>query len=153
MTDTIACPIASDIAGYCSTWGRTFFTLARFCTNAAVPGTFSFSLVRTDWSWPTEVRVGRSPVPNEKDLTCSGAVNHLTKSIAACFFLSPLLNTTQLSGPEIVWWVPPDPAKVGITCTPYWMSDSWLRSHGPVTRIATLPLFISLGPFSFVVSK
>ena len=33
------------------------------------------------------------------------------------------------------------------------MSGSWLRSHGPVTSIATLPLFISFGPFSLVVSR
>jgi hypothetical protein len=92
-------------------------------------------------------------VPAENVRTCSGAVNHFTKSMAARFFWSPLSNTTQLSGPEMVWWLPPEPAKVGKTCTPYLMSDSWLRSHGPVTSMATLPLFISFGPFSLVVSR
>lgn len=33
------------------------------------------------------------------------------------------------------------------------MSDNWLKSHGPVTSIPTLPLFMSLGPFSLVVSR
>ena len=56
-------------------------------------------------------------MPSENVLTCSGADSHLTKSTAACFFASPLSNTTQLSGPAMVWCPPGDPANVGITCT------------------------------------
>ena len=102
MTDTIACPSASEIAGYCSTCGLTVVTFFRFSTNSAVPGTFLLSSSSTALSSPTEVRIGRSPVCSENALTCSGADSHFTKSMAACLRWSPLSNTTQLSGPAMV---------------------------------------------------
>ena len=102
-TDTIAWPIASEMAGYCSTAGRTFFTLDRLATNVELPGRFLFSCLTNGASCPTDVRVGRSPVASESAFTCSAAVSHWTKSTAACLRWSPLSKTTQLSGPEIVW--------------------------------------------------
>ena len=72
-------------SGYCSTRAAG---PSRRCsgsrTNVAVPGTFLLSSSSTAWSSPTEARIGRSPVPSENALTCSGADSHLTKSIAAC---------------------------------------------------------------------
>ena len=55
---------------------------------------------------------------SEVVLTWSAAVSHRTKSTAACLRSAPLSNTTQLSGPAIVWWPPSEPANVGITWTP-----------------------------------
>src|SRR3954454_3269872 len=106
------------MAGYCSTDGRAFFTLARFCTNVELPGRFWSSCLRNDASLPTDCRIGRAPGAGEVVLTCSAAVSQRTKSTAACRRSEPLSKTTQLSGPAIVWCPADEPANVGITCTP-----------------------------------
>ena len=84
-------------------------TLARLATNALTPG----SAVSICWlkpaALPTDARVGRSPVCSEKYLTWAGAVSQRMNFSAADTRVAPLLNTTQLSGPEMVWWPALDP--------------------------------------------
>ena len=52
----------------------------------------------------TDCLVGRLPVASEKALTWAGAVSQSRNCSAALTWLLPLLKTTQLSGPEMVWW-------------------------------------------------
>ena len=54
----------------------------------------------------TDCRVGRSPVFSENVLTWAGAVSQSRNFSAADTRLAPLLKTTQLSGPEMVWCPP-----------------------------------------------
>ncbi len=49
-----------------------------------------------------------------------------------------MLNTTQLSGPEIDWWLPPG-AHDGMIWTPYLTFGKVARSHGPVMIMPSLP--------------
>src|SRR5579875_696423 len=114
--------------------------------NVFRPGSFLFIALTTLWSLPTEARVGRSPVASENDFTCAGAVSQVTNVSAALVRLLPLLKTTQLSGPEMLWCPADEPAKVGMICTPYgtWMVD---RSHGPVT---SMPILLALNRFVYL---
>ena len=47
----------------------------------------------------------------------AGDVRYCRNSSEALTRAGPLLNTTQLSGPEIVWWLPPG-LHEGMICTP-----------------------------------
>ncbi len=72
----------------------------------------------------------------------AGDVSHLRNVQAACSRAEPLLNMTQLSGPEIVWWF----WSAGRMVTPYLTFD-WMicaRSHGPVHSIPMWPLLNTL---------
>ena len=97
-------PRIVEIAGYWVICGRACLTLARLSTNVLTPGSILFIC----WSNPdasaTDVLVGRSPVCSDQVLTWAGAVSQSRNCSAALTWLLPLLNTTQLSGPEMVWW-------------------------------------------------
>src|SRR5215467_240146 len=107
--------------------------------NVCTPGSDVFIWLANPGALATDARIGRSPVASENACACALAVSHSTNFSAAFTCAAPLLNSTQLSGPEIVWWPLLDPGKAGMICTPYctWLNPD--RSHGPVTTIPILP--------------
>src|ERR1700722_2988657 len=101
-TETIMLPRTVEIFGYVVICGRACLTSARFETKAESPGSeASIALATLGWS-ATDSRVGRSPVFIEKYLTWAGAVSQSRNCSAAVTRAEPLLNITQLSGPEMV---------------------------------------------------
>src|SRR6266700_2159085 len=102
-------PRICEIFGYVGICGLACRTLARLAVNALTPG----RALSIHWPKPgdcaTERRVGRSPVCSEKYLTWAGAVSQNRNFSAAATRVEPLLKTTQLSGPAMVWWPPPVP--------------------------------------------
>ena len=74
--------------------------------NVAIPGTAVFICWTTLASWPTDCRIGRSPVCTAKYLSWAAEVSQIRNCSAAAARAEPLLKTTQLSGPEMVWWPP-----------------------------------------------
>ena len=65
----------------------------------------------------TDARVGRWLVSSESCSTWSGDVMKLRNFHAASTRACPLSKITQLSGPAIVWWLPPG-SNDGMTWTP-----------------------------------
>ena len=65
----------------------------------------------------TESLVGRSPVAIEFCSRLAGVVRNCRNSRDAWTRAEPLLKITQLSGPEMDWWLPPA-VHEGMICTP-----------------------------------
>ena len=77
--------------------------MARLATNALTPGSVESICWLKPAALPTDARVGRSPVCSDQYFTWAGAVSQRRNFSAAETRVAPLLNTTQLSGPEMVW--------------------------------------------------
>src|SRR5579875_2797540 len=102
-------PSTVEIFGYWVICGRACWTLFRLVMNVSTPGSaLSIWRAKPDVV-ATDCRVGRSPVASDQALTWAGAVSQSRNFSAAFALAEPLLNTTQLSGPEIVWCPPAVP--------------------------------------------
>src|SRR5262245_33606289 len=118
--------------GYVGSCGRACLTLPRLLTKVSTPGSDWFICCRKPGEFSTDGRIGKSPVCSEKYVACGVAVIQSRNFSAAATRLDPLLKITQLSGPEIVWWLPSVPGNDGMICTPYFTEGKVDRSHGPV---------------------
>src|SRR5271169_6042531 len=107
--------------------------------KVSTPGSAAFIFWANPGESCTDDRIGKSPVASEKYVACGVAVSQSRNFSAAATRALPLLKTTQLSGPEIVWCPPLLPGNDGMTCTPYFTLGKPDRSHGPVTSIPILP--------------
>ena len=127
-----------ETRGYCGICGRAFSTFSRFVGERP-----RARVLRVELREPRHLLDRRrawagAPVASESFSSWSGAVNHFRKSQAASTRCGPLSKITQLSGPAIVWWLPPG-SNDGMTCTPYFTSGKLDRSHGPVIIMPMLP--------------
>ena len=74
--------------------------------NVLIPGCIASICCANPDMPATDALIGRSPVCSDQVLTWAGAVSQSRNCSAALTWLLPLLNTTQLSGPDMVWCAP-----------------------------------------------
>src|SRR2546425_700203 len=98
----MARPSAPETRGYCGIWGRACTTWRRLAAKTPSPG-YLVPKLANPGSFRTDALVGRSPVAIEFFSRLAGEVRKRRNSSDALTRAVPLLNTTQLSGPEIVW--------------------------------------------------